>query len=252
MTKLTQNKTQDKTQDQGFAYHLGKDIANLELSISELLKIKQGVLEIAVPAYRWGYHEVNSELTLPENYQNALCLLVNGSMISLINTGVTFNFVVSDVRNEIYLIKVANLDQIERAAATLNADDVRIEEEAKRREEEAKRREEEAKRREEEAKRREDLIYRYLAKYLTEKYLAALREKYKSKGYQVFVNKNGLSELLHTPFETDNGGFRIPESDVAEIKQDLLAEKAHAESGVVDLQTSAGFVIEQYDNSDRL
>lgn len=238
MTKLTQNKTQDKTQDQGFAYHLGKDIANLELSISELLKIKQGVLEIAVPAYRWGYHEVNSELTLPENYQNALCLLVNGSMISLINTGVTFNFVVSDVRNEIYLIKVANLDQIERAAATLNADDVRIEEEAKRRGEEAK--------------RRGDLIYRYLAKYLTEKYLAALREKYKSKGYQVFVNKNGLSELLHTPFETDNGGFRIPESDVAEIKQDLLAEKAHAESGVVDLQTSAGFVIEQYDNSDWL
>lgn len=245
MTKLTQNKTQDKTQDQGFAYHLGKDIANLELSISELLKIKQGVLEIAMPAYRWGYHEVNSELTLPENYQNALCLLVNGSMISLINTGVTFNFVVSDVRNEIYLIKVANLDQIERAAATLNADDVRIEEQEKQRAEEAKRREEEA-------KRREDLIYRYLAKYLTEKYLAALREKHKSKGYQVFVNKNGLSELLHTPFETDHGDVQIPESDVAEIKQDLLAEKAHAESGVVDLQTSAGFVIEQYDNSDWL
>ena len=238
MTKLTQNKTQDKTQDQGFAYHLGKDIANLELSISELLKIKQGVLEIAVPVYRWGYHEVNSELTLPENYQNALCLLVNGSMISLINTGVTFNFVVSDVRKKIYLIKVANLDQIERAAATLNADDVRIEEESKRREEESK--------------RREDLIYRYLAKYLTEKYLAALREKYKSKGYQVFVNKNGLSELLHTPFETSHGDVQIPESDVAEIKQDLLAEKAHAESGVVDLQTSAGFVIEQYDNSDWL
>ena len=245
MTKLTQNKTQDKTQDQGFAYHLGKDIANLELSISELLKIKQGVLEIAVPVYRWGYHEVNSELTLPENYQNALCLLVNGSMISLINTGVTFNFVVSDVRKKIYLIKVANLDQIERAAATLNADDVRIEEESKRREEESKRREEES-------KRREDLIYRYLAKYLTEKYLAALREKYKSKGYQVFVNKNGLSELLHTPFETSHGDVQIPESDVAEIKQDLLAEKAHAESGVVDLQTSAGFVIEQYDNSDWL
>ena len=249
MTKLTQNKTQDKTQDQGFAYHLGKDIANLELSISELLKIKQGVLEIAVPAYGWGYHEVNSELTLPENYQNALCLLVNGSMISLINTGVTFNFAAGNARNEIYLIKVANLDQIERAAATLNADDVRIEEQEKQR---AAQKAEEAKRREEEAKRREDLIYRYLAKYLTEKYLTALREKYKSKGYQVFVNKNGLSELLHTPFETDNGSVRIPESDVAEIKQDLLAEKAHAESGVVDLQTSAGFVIEQYDNSDWL
>ena len=245
MTKLTQNKTQDKTQDQGFAYHLGKDIANLELSISELLKIKQGVLEIAVPAYGWGYHEVNSELMLPENYQNSLCLLVNGSMISLINTGVTFNFVAGNARNEIYLIKVANLDQIERAAATLNADDVRIEEQEKQRAAEAKRREEEA-------KRREDLIYRYLAKYLTDKYLAALREKHKSKGYQVFVNKNGLSELLHTPFETDHGDVQIPESDVAEIKQDLLAEKAHAESGVVDLQTSAGFVIEQYDNSDWL
>lgn len=125
MTKLTQNKTQDKTQDQGFAYHLGKDIANLELSISELLKIKQGeqsqILKVVVPASIGKYTETFTqvEVPLPEEFRNAICIEYfeqdGGSSVTLLNTEKTLSKPIGDVEQVYYIKKLMGLEEFKSA-----------------------------------------------------------------------------------------------------------------------------------------
>ena len=125
MTKLTQNKTQDKTQDQGFAYHLGKDIANLELSISELLKIKQGeqsqILKVVVPASIGKYleHSMQIEVSLPEEFRNAICIeyseAYGGSSVSVFNTERALLKPLDDVEQVYYLKKLIGIEEFKSA-----------------------------------------------------------------------------------------------------------------------------------------
>ena len=105
----------------------------------------------------------------------------------------------------------------------------------------------------EERKNREEQIYKYLAKWLTDNYLEDIRVKaanrnLEAQGINVYVNKNGLSQLLDKPFERNinSPDSQLNESVYRDAKEAMLAEKARIDRSEVDLSVASDFKVVDY------
>lgn len=242
-------------EDQPFIYQLGQDVAKLAFEIEKLKSKSVKAIRIVVPAKPGKYqqYDLRAVINLPSECQHAICIKSKGGNIDLIETKETLSVYAEDNTSEFYLAPIYRLE-----AETINAAfdqeqmaqvELDIREREEREERERKEREER-----EERKNREESIYKYLAKWLTDNYLEDIRVKaadrnLESQGIKVYVNKNGLSQLLDKPFER-NSNFesnKLDESIYADAKSAMLAEKARIDRGEVDLSVARDFKVTNYD-----
>ena len=172
--------------------------------------------------------------------------------------------------SEFYLAPVYRLDA-ETVNAALDQEqmsdiDAAQEREERERQERQEREERERQERQEREERerqeraeREELIYKYLAKWLTDNYLESVRAKAKdsyleNNGVNVYVNKNGLQRLLNEPFERNTRyvAANLNEATYSDAKSAMLTEKARIDRGEVDLSTASDFELVDYNYINNL
>ena len=264
-------------EDQPFVYQLGQDVAKLGFEIEKLKSKSVKAIRIIVPAKpdRYKQYGLRAVINLPAECQHAICIKSKNGEIDLVETKETLSVYAEDNTSEFYLAPIyrleaetinAALDQelIAQIESDIHEREEREERERKEREEreerERKEREEreerERKEREEreERKNREESIYKYLAKWLTDNYLEDIRVKaanssLEAQGMNVYVNKNGLDELLDKPFERNSylTSAKLDESIYADAKSAMLTEKARIDRGEVDLNVARDFKVTNYD-----
>lgn len=242
MAKPTTN-----NQEQGFIFQLGQDVAKLGIEIEQLKNKTSKALRITVPAVpsKYSGYEVNATVALPDEYQNAVCLQLKGDDIKLVKTTDKLTIAAFSVEQVILLAPVYRLQDVD-IKAEFNGDTfAQMDAEIERAALAAKEREE--------LKVRETLIYKYLAKWLTDNYLDDVRAKAKNSKLErdvgkVYVNKNGLQALLDTPFESNIAlsEYRLKESVYADAKSAMLAERARIDRGEVDLSVASDFSVVDY------
>ena len=230
-------------EDQPFVYQLGQDVAKLGFEIEKLKSKSVKAIRIIVPAKpdRYKQYSLRAVISLPEECQHAICIKSKNGQIDLVETKETLSVYAEDNNSEFYLAPIYRLE-----AETINAafDQelmAQIESDIREREER------------EERKNREESIYKYLAKWLTDNYLEDIRVKaadrnLETQGIKVYVNKNGLSQLLDKPFERNSNleSNKLDESIYADAKSAMLAEKARIDRGEVDLSVASDFKVVDY------
>ena len=252
-------------EEQGFVYKMGQDVAKLGFEIEKLKSKSVKAIRIIVPAKpdRYKQYSLRAVISLPEECQRAICIKSKNGEIDLVETKETLSVYAEDNTSEFYLAPIYRLE-----ADTINAafdqeqmtqieSDVREREEREERERKEREEREERERKEreerEERKNREESIYKYLAKWLTDNYLEDIRVKaadrsLEAQGIKVYVNKNGLSQLLDKPFERNSNleSNKLDESIYADVKSAMLAEKARIDRGEVDLSVASDFKVVDY------
>ena len=171
----------------------------------------------------------------------------------MIETGETMSVYANSTASEFYLAPVYRLDT-ETINATLNQEQMR-DIDAQQERAERERKEQERERKEQE---RDKLVYKYLAKWLTDNYLESVRAKagttrdYELMGIKVYVNKNGLQALLDKPFERNStdSDDELDKSIYADAKSAMLAEKARIDRGEVDLSEASDFEVVDYNYTE--
>ena len=245
-------------EEQGFVYRLGKDMAKLGFEIEKLKSKSVKAIRIIVPAKpdRYKQYSLRAVISLPEECQHAICIKSKNGEIDLVETKETLSVYAEDNTSEFYLAPIYRLE-----AETINAvfDQeliAQIESDVREREEREERERKEREEREE-RKNREESIYKYLAKWLTDNYLEYIRVKaadrsLETQGIKVYVNKNGLSQLLDKPFERNSNleSNKLDESIYADAKSAMLAEKARIDRGEVDLSVASDFNVVDYNYTD--
>ena len=241
-------------EDQPFVYQLGQDVAKLGFEIEKLKSKSVKAIRIIVPAKpdRYKQYSLRAVISLPEECQHAICIKSQNGQIDLVETKETLSVYAEDNNSEFYLAPIYRLE-----AETINAafDQelmAQIESDIREREEREERERKEREEREE-RKNREESIYKYLAKWLTDNYLEDIRVKaadrsLETQGIKVYVNKNGLSQLLDKPFERNSNleSNKLDESIYADAKSAMLAEKARIDHGEVDLSVASDFKVVDY------
>ena len=271
MAKQTTNNS-----EQGFIYQLGQDVAKLGIEIEGLKNKAVKAIRIVVPAKpeKYQQYELKAVINLPPECQHAICIKSQNGQVSLIETGETMSVYADSTESEFYLAPIYRLEA-ETITADLNQEEMsnidaaqeRAERERKEQQERAEReRKEQQERAERERKEqqeraeRDKVIYKYLAKWLTDNYLDAVRAKGKiddleTHNIRIYVNKNGLDALLDKPFER-NSVFpnynNVEESIYADVKSAMLAEKARIDRGEVDLSTASDFELVDYNYINHL
>ena len=241
-------------EEQGFVYKMGQDVAKLGFEIEKLKSKSVKAIRIIVPAKpdRYKQYSLRAVISLPEECQRAICIKSQNGQIDLVETKETLSVYAEDNNSEFYLAPIYRLE-----AETINAafDQelmAQIESDIREREEREERERKEREEREE-RKNREESIYKYLAKWLTDNYLEDIRVKaadrsLETQGIKVYVNKNGLSQLLDKPFERNSNleSNKLDESIYADAKSAMLAEKARIDRGEVDLSVASDFKVVDY------
>nr|DAI90065.1 MAG TPA: hypothetical protein [Caudoviricetes sp.] len=241
-------------EDQPFVYQLGQDVAKMGFEIEKLKSKSVKAIRIIVPAKpdRYKQYSLRAVISLPEECQHAICIKSKNGEIDLVETKETLSVYAEDNTSEFYLAPIYRLE-----AETINAvfDQeliAQIESDVREREEREERERKEREEREE-RKNREESIYKYLAKWLTDNYLEYIRVKaadrsLETQGIKVYVNKNGLSQLLDKPFERNSNleSNKLDESIYADAKSAMLAEKARIDRGEVDLSVASDFNVVDY------
>ena len=251
--------------EQGFIYQLGQDVAKLGIEIEQLKNKSVKAVRIVVPAKPEKYQQYGLEavINLPPECQNAICIKSENGNVGLIETGETMSVYADSTASEFYLAPVYRLDA-ETINAELNQEQMSGIDAAQEREErerkEQQEREERERKEQQEREERDKAIYKYLAKWLTDNYLDAVRAKEKiddleTHNVRIYVNKNGLDALLDKPFER-NSVFpnynNVEESIYADVKSAMLAEKARIDRGEVDLSTASDFELVDYNYINHL
>ena len=244
--------------EQGFVYQLGQDVAKLGFEIESLKNKTVKAIRIVVPEKPEKYQQYNLKavISLPRECQNSICIKSENGNVSLIETGETMSVYTDSTASEFYLAPIYRLE-----AETITADldqeqmsdiDAAQEREERERKERQEREERERKERQE-REERDKVIYKYLAKWLTDNWLDSVRarganEFLKKIGVDVYVNKNGLSQLLDKPFERNItvNGHELNESIYADAKAAMLAEKGRIDSGEVDFAQASTFEVVNY------
>ncbi|RDE90205.1 hypothetical protein DPV87_07255 [Haemophilus parainfluenzae] len=240
--------------EQGFIYQLGQDVAKLGIEIEQLKNKSVKAVRIVVPAKPEKYQQYGLEavINLPPECQNAICIKSENGNVGLIETGETMSVYADSTASEFYLAPVYRLD-----AETINAE---LNQEQMSGIDAAQEREERERKEQQEREERDKAIYKYLAKWLTDNYLDAVRAKEKiddleTHNVRIYVNKNGLDALLDKPFER-NSVFpnynNVEESIYADVKSAMLAEKARIDRGEVDLSTASDFELVDYNYINHL
>lgn len=242
MAKQTPN-----NKEQSFVYQLGQDVAKFGIEIEQLKNKTGKALRITVPAVpsKYSGYAVDATVALPDEYQNAVCLQLKGDDIKLVKTTDKLTIAAFSVEQVILLAPVYRLQNVDITAEFNSGTFAQMDAEIERATLAAKEREE--------LKVRETLIYKYLAKWLTDNYLEGVRAKavnhsFENNGIKVYVNKNGLQALLDRPFERNShlGETTLDESIYTDAKEAMLAEKARIDRGEVDLSVATDFNVVNY------
>ena len=211
-------------EDQPFVYQLGRDVAKLGFEIEKLKSKSVKAMRVTVPARPGDYNggDLIAKVSLPDEYQHMICIKSRNNEIELIQTGETLEITAEYREYEFYLAPVYKLNN-DAVNATFGPEIIAEIEKLK----------------------RDTLIYKYLAKYLTDNYLIQVRNNYQGRG-RVYVNQNGLDALLDKPFETDISGVDLPLSDYEEAKSAIKTELDNINAGRTDLNSASNFEIERY------
>ena len=261
MAKQTTNNS-----EQGFIYQLGQDVAKFGIEIEQLKNKTGKALRVSVPAKpeKYSSYELPATVELPKEYQNAICIKTTDDNVELIKTTNSLTLSTTSVEQVVFIAPIYRLqeDNIQAAfnAEQMSSIDAEIEQqeraERERKEQAERERKEQQERAERERKEqaeRDKVIYKYLAKWLTDNYLESVRAKAKdsyleNNGVNVYVNKNGLQRLLNEPFErnTQYVAANLNEATYADAKSAMLAEKDRIDRGEVDLSTASDFELVDY------
>ena len=249
MAKPTTN-----NQEQVFIYQLGQDVAKLGIEIEQLRNKTGKALRVIVPAKpdKYSNYELPATVELPKEYQNAICIKTTDDNVELIKTTNALTLSTTSVEQVVFIAPIYRLEEDDVQAAfdaeRMSLIDAGIEREERERKEQQERAE------------RDKVIYKYLAKWLTDNYLDAVRAKGKiddleTHNIRIYVNKNGLDALLDKPFER-NSVFpnynNVEESIYADVKSAMQAEKARIDRGEVDLSTASDFELVDYNYINHL
>ena len=226
-----------------FVYQLGQDMAKLGFEIENLKNKFVKAVRVVVPAAPEKYltHYINAVINLPPECQHAICIKSQDGLVSLIETGESMSVLAGKTASEFYLAPVYRLEA-ETINANLDQQQINnIEREERERKEQQEREE------------RDKVIYKYLAKWLTDNYLEGVRAKaanieLERSSIKVYVNKNGFTALLDKPFERNSHLplANLDESIYVDAKTAMLAEKARIDRGEVDLSVASDFSVEDY------
>ena len=245
-------------EEQGFVYQLGQDVEKLGFEIESLKNKTVKTIRIVVPAKPEKYRQygLRAVISLPAECQHAICIKSKNGKIDLIETTETLSVYAEDNTSEFYLAPIYRLEAETINAAFDQEQMAQIESdihEREEREERERKEREERERKERERQESEGQIYKYLAKWLTDNYLEDIKNKaanrdLKAQGINVYVNKNGLSQLLDKPFErnTNTQDSQLNESIYRDAKEAMLAEKARIDRGEVDLSVASDFNVVDY------
>ena len=242
-----------KKDDQNLIYQLGKDIAKLDSEIDKLKNKSVKVVRIVVPAIPEEYKQYNLKavINLPPECQYAICIQSKRGQVNLVETGETLSVYAESNASEFYLAPIYKLEAETIYAAFDQARMAQIESDI--RQERERKEREEHEREEHERKEREEPIYKYLAKWLTDNYLEDIKTKaanrdLEAQGINVYVNKNGLKQLLDKPFErnTNSQDSQLNESVYRDAKEAMFTEKARIDRGEVDLSVASDFKVVDY------
>lgn len=220
-------------EEQGFVYQLGQDVAKLGFEIEKLKSKSVKAMRVTVPARPGDYNRGDfiAKVSLPDEYQHMICIKSRNNEIELIQTGETLEIPAEYREHEFYLAPVYKLNN-DAVNATFDPEIVAEIEKIK----------------------RDALIYKYLAKYLTDNYLTQVRNDPQVKEYigtlnvynvNVYVNKNGLDALFAKPFEINIQGAELPKYN-EEAKSAIKTELDNINAGRVDLSSASNFEIENY------
>ena len=211
-------------EEQGFVYQLGQDVAKLGFEIEKLKSKSVKAMRVTVPARPEDYNggDLIAKVSLPDEYQHMICIKSRNNEIELIKTGETLEITAEYGEYEFYLAPVYKLNN-DAVNATFDPEIIAEIEKTK----------------------RDTLIYKYLAKYLTDNYLTQVRNNYQGQG-KVYVNQNGLGALLDKPFEIDLNGVDLPLGDYEAAKSAIKTELDNINAGRVDLDSASSFEIERY------
>ena len=220
-------------EEQGFVYQLGQDVAKLGFEIEKLKSKSVKAMRVTVPARPGDYNggDLIAKVSLPDEYQHMICIKSRNNEIELIQTGETLEITAEYGEYEFYLAPVYKLNN-DAVNATFDPEIVAEIEKTK----------------------RDALIYKYLAKYLTDNYLTQVRNDPQVKEYigtlnvynvNVYVNKNGLDALFAKPFEINIQGAELPKYN-EEAKSAIKTELDNINAGRVDLSSASNFEIENY------
>lgn len=220
-------------EEQGFVYQLGQDVAKLGFEIEKLKSKSVKAMRVTVPARPGDYNGGGfiAKVSLPDEYQHMICIKSRNNEIELIQTGETLEITAEYSEHEFYLAPVYKLNN-DAVNATFDPEIVAEIEKIK----------------------RDALIYKYLAKYLTDNYLTQVRNDPQVKEYigtlnfynvNVYVNKNGLDALFAKPFEINIQGAELPKYN-EEAKSAIKTELDNINAGRVDLSSASNFEIENY------
>lgn len=239
--------TKPTKEEQTLVYQLGQDVAMLGAEIEQLKNKTGKALRVSVPAKPDKYlnYELPATVELPKEYQNAICIKTTDDNVELIKTTNAITLSTTSIEQVIYIAPIYRLqeDNIQAAfnAEQMSSIDAEIEQQ------------ERAERERKEQAERDKVIYKYLAKWLTDNYLESVRAKAKdsyleNNGVNVYVNKNGLQRLLNEPFErnTQYVAANLNEATYADAKSAMLAEKDRIDRGEVDLSTASDFELVDY------
>ena len=248
-------------EDQPFIYQLGHDVAKLGFEVESLKNKTVKAIRIVVPAKpeKYQQYELKAVINLPPECQNAICIKSENGNVELIETGETMSVYTNPTASEFYLAPIYRLEA-ETVNAALDQEQMSDIDAAQEREErERQERQEREERERQERAEREELIYKYLAKWLTDNYLESVRAEAKdsyleNNGVNVYVNKNGLQRLLNEPFErnTQYVAANLNEATYADAKSAMLAEKDRIDRGGVDLSTASDFELVDYNYINNL
>lgn len=221
-------------EEQGFVYQLGQDVAKLGFEIEKLKSKSVKAMRVTVPARPENYDGGNliAKVSLPDEYQHMICIKSRNNEIELIQTGETLEITAEYREYEFYLAPVYKFNN-DAVNATFDPEIIAEIEKTK----------------------RDALIYKYLAKYLTDNYLTQVRNDPQVQGYigtlsvynaNVYVNKNGLDALLAKPFVINVQGAELPPKYNEEAKSAIKIELDNIKAGRVDLSSASNFEIENY------
>lgn len=221
-------------EEQGFVYQLGKDVAKLGEEIEKLKSKSVKAMRVTVPARPEDYSggDLIAKVSLPGEYQHMICIKSRNNEIELIQTGETLEITAEYGKYEFYLAPVYKLNN-DAVNATFDPEIIAEIEKTK----------------------RDALIYKYLAKYLTDNYLTQVRNDPQVQEYigtlnvynaNVYVNKNGLDALLDKPFVINVQGAELTPKYNEEAKSAIKTELDNINAGRVDLSSASNFEIENY------
>ena len=235
--------------DQPLIYQLGKDIARLGFEIEKLKNKSVKSVRIVVPAKpeKYQQYSLKAVINLPPECQNAICIKSQNGEAHIVKTEETLSVYAEYNISEFHLTPIYKLE-VDTITALLDLQQINDIDEAQQREREQR------EQREREQREHNKLIYKYLAKWLTDNYLESVRAKagitrdHELMGIKVYVNKNGLKALLDKPFERNSNmpTLAIDESTYADAKEAMLTEKARIDRGEVDLSIASDFNVVDY------